>query len=253
MTRILAFTSGPEDWQALLADPVKHWRSGYSARTLAYCREAADGFPLEVAQASRQTADPLLANLIQVLAVPEFKAPLPGGLRASQNDIFVLACSSAGPMSIMVEGKVIEALEPKYRALLQIAPVKFASLPRSMPPRGIYLFSEGDRHLYVGRTNSIRERLQGHCRPSGTHFTATFAFRIARQDTGRLNATYATSGSRAELVKDPIFGPAFDQAKQRVAAMDIRYVEETDPVRQAVLEIYVALVLGTPYNDFDNH
>ena len=33
----------------------------------------------------------------------------------------------------------------------------------------------------------------------------------------------------------------------------IRFVEETDPVRQALLEIYVAAVLGTPYNDFDNH
>ena len=35
--------------------------------------------------------------------------------------------------------------------------------------------------------------------------------------------------------------------------MKIRFVEETDPVRQALLEIYVATVLETPYNDFDNH
>ncbi|MBI4318079.1 MAG: hypothetical protein HY675_06290 [Chloroflexi bacterium] len=109
MARILAFTKGPEDWQRLLADPKRHWQSGYSARALADCWEAADGFPLEVAQALRQTADPSLANLIPVLAVPEFKVPLPGGRRASQNDIFVLARSSAGPVSIMVEGKVNES------------------------------------------------------------------------------------------------------------------------------------------------
>jgi hypothetical protein len=35
--------------------------------------------------------------------------------------------------------------------------------------------------------------------------------------------------------------------------MEIRFVEETHPVRQALLEIYVATVLETPYNDFDNH
>ena len=35
--------------------------------------------------------------------------------------------------------------------------------------------------------------------------------------------------------------------------MDIRFVEETDAVRQALLEIYVALALGTTFNDFDNH
>src|SRR6185295_10357912 len=38
--------------------------------------------------------------------------PLPGGSRASQNDIFVLAKSSAGPVSIMVEGKVSESFGP---------------------------------------------------------------------------------------------------------------------------------------------
>ena len=35
--------------------------------------------------------------------------------------------------------------------------------------------------------------------------------------------------------------------------MDLRFVDEADPIRQALLEIYVAVVLGTPYNDFDTH
>ena len=37
-----------EDWAQLLADPVKHWRTGYSARTLAYSWQSADGFPDEI-------------------------------------------------------------------------------------------------------------------------------------------------------------------------------------------------------------
>lgn len=55
------------------------------------------------------------------------------------------------------------------------------------------------------------------------------------------------------MVKHDVFGPAFVEAKTSIAAMDIRYVEEADPVLQALLEIYVATVLGTPFNDFDNH
>jgi hypothetical protein len=47
--------------------------------------------------------------------VPEFKVPLPGGAHASQNDIFVLARSTAGPISIMVEGKVNESFGPALR------------------------------------------------------------------------------------------------------------------------------------------
>jgi hypothetical protein len=112
MSRILSFTTGPEDWRILLADPVRHWRTGFSARTLAHCWEAADGFPPEVAEVFGKTPDPLLADLRPILAVPEFKVALPGGVRPSQNDIFVLAYSAAGPVSIMVEGKVNESFGP---------------------------------------------------------------------------------------------------------------------------------------------
>jgi hypothetical protein len=35
--------------------------------------------------------------------------------------------------------------------------------------------------------------------------------------------------------------------------MGYRYVEEPNPTRQALLEMYCAIALGTPYNDFDTH
>jgi len=149
--------------------------------------------------------------------------------------------------------RLIDALEPKYRRLLSMRPVKYDALPREMPARGIYLFSDGPFRLYVGRTNRLRQRLQNHCRPSGTHSTATLAFRIARYESGNFEATYTQAGSRAALLKDPKFARAFRSAKRCVRAMDIRYVEEEDPTRQALLEIYIATVLRTPFNDFDNH
>jgi hypothetical protein len=34
---------------------------------------------------------------------------------------------------------------------------------------------------------------------------------------------------------------------------DLRFVEEHDPLKQALLEIYVSIVSGTPYDDFDTH
>lgn len=94
--RILWFTSGPEDWKKLLASE-KHWRTGYSAKTLAYCWEKADGFPPEVATALETADEPALRDLTPVLAIPEFKVPLPGGVRSSQNDLFVLAHAARGP------------------------------------------------------------------------------------------------------------------------------------------------------------
>lgn len=112
MSRILHFTKGPQDWQALLADPQKHWRTGFSARTLAHCWEAAAGLPAEVQAVFTSSNEPLLADFTPIIAVPEFQVPLPGGDRPSQNDVFVLGRSKAGPVSVMVEGKVSESFGP---------------------------------------------------------------------------------------------------------------------------------------------
>lgn len=59
--------------------------------------------------------------------------------------------------------------------------------------------------------------------------------------------------SRDALIRDPAFLEAFTRAKRRVRAMEFRYVEEADPVRQCLLEVYCAVSLKTLYNDFDNH
>jgi hypothetical protein len=50
-----------------------------------------------------------------------------------------------------------------------------------------------------------------------------------------------------------VFASAFAEAKARIREMELRYVEEGDPVRQALLEVYVALAVKTKHNDFDNH
>ncbi len=68
-----------------------------------------------------------------------------------------------------------------------------------------------------------------------------------------LRATYRADGSRAQLIQDPHFALAFAEAKARLRGMNIRVVEESNPLRQALLEMYVAVALEAPYNDFDNH
>lgn len=133
-------------------------------------------------------------------------------------------------------------------------PVTPESLPTKMFKRGVYLLSDGEQHLYVGRSNDIKKRIGRHSRPGATHRMAAFAFRLAREATGNLKATYKKGeGSRSALMEDEKFVSAFVAAKARIRKMNVRFMEESDPVRQALLEIYVAVALGTPYNDFDNH
>jgi hypothetical protein len=147
----------------------------------------------------------------------------------------------------------VESLHPSFERLMAMPPVKVCTLPKSMPTRGIYLFSEGAKHLYVGRTNRLRKRLKEHCRKSSSHNSAPFAFLLARETCGKLTASYQPNGSRAQLEKDETFGPAFIAAKSRISNMEVRYVEESDPLRQALLEMYVAIALETQHNSFENH
>jgi hypothetical protein len=102
-------TSGLDDWKKRLADPEKHWREGYSAHALASRWQGAGGFPPEV---SAMLAAAGFDDVVMLVGLPEHKVALPGGARASQTDLWVLARSSDDLISIAVEGKVRESFGP---------------------------------------------------------------------------------------------------------------------------------------------
>lgn len=112
MTKFFIPSSGPEDWKSFLAEPGKQWKTGFSAKSLAYCWEEAKDFPQEVRLALEGSGVSTFRNLELLLALPEHKVPLLGGRRSSQNDIFVLGRASDGLVSITVEGKVDEPFGP---------------------------------------------------------------------------------------------------------------------------------------------
>ena len=149
--------------------------------------------------------------------------------------------------------KIIETLHPSLEELLKMPPCKASALSRKIPMSGVYLFTEKGIHLYVGRSNRLRSRIRRHGAINAGHNVATFAFKMARQDTGKMEASYRPEGSRENLLKDAEFAKAFDDAKARIREMEVRYVEEPDQRNQAVLEMYVAVALNTTFNDFETH
>ena len=112
MSTIYIPANGPEDWRQFLAEPDRQWKDGYSAKELATCWQNADGFPLNIKKIFNQSDIPLFNNIQFLIAIPEYKVPLPGGSQPSQNDIFVLAKGNGQLISIMVEGKVSEPFGP---------------------------------------------------------------------------------------------------------------------------------------------
>ena len=111
--RIYVPTRSPDDWRRLLADPVKHWKVGYSAQALAKCWEAAHEWPPEVAAVLRSSSEPALTGTELLIAIPEYQVSLPPRGKPSQNDLFVLGKASDGQLvAIVVEGKVNEPFGP---------------------------------------------------------------------------------------------------------------------------------------------
>jgi len=107
---ILVPATSLDDWKKLLASPDKHWKEDYSAHALATRWQDSRGFPPEIS-ALLGTND-LTSGATLLLAIPEHQVPLAGGARASQTDLWALARTASGLISMAVEGKVSESFGP---------------------------------------------------------------------------------------------------------------------------------------------
>jgi len=116
MSKIYIPSSGPDDWQQLLAEPAKQWRRGFSARTVAHSWESADGLPPEVEALFVKSGVEGFQELELLIAIPEHKVPLPPIQgHPLQNDVFALAKALNGHLiALAVEAKVSEPFGPTF-------------------------------------------------------------------------------------------------------------------------------------------
>jgi hypothetical protein len=133
--------------------------------------------------------------------------------------------------------------------------------------RGVYLFTERGKHLYVGRTGitarsrasggppitSFRHRFNQHTQPGRPPGAASFANRLMRTAAKRQGIEVPGGwweNRHADAIE--VYG-LFCAAKTRIGAMECRVVAFNDDlkgVRSSVAEIYVHTLLATRYNDF---
>lgn len=56
------------------------------------------------------------------------------------------------------------------------------------------------------------------------------------------------------LEADEEFARHFDEAKSRVAVMDVQFIELADPIERTLFEVYASLALKTTeFNKFETH
>lgn len=143
--------------------------------------------------------------------------------------------------------------------------------------RGIYLFSQNDDHLYVGRTSitararaagnlvgrSFAQRYSEHTADGRPPGTAAFAARVARQRAAAdghedlpPNDTWWPQRKLPEGERDAAAHSLvqhFAAAKAEIRVMQLRVLPLDDDQRgvcSTLVELYVHVHLDTAYNDF---
>ena len=97
---------------------------------------------------------------------------------------------------------------------------------------GIYVFydTKSRKPVYVGRSDNIKQRIQLHSRPSSGHGSATFAFKLAKENVTKDGININLE--RKLLEQNEIFKDKFKLAKSLVSNMLIKVVKEDNSVLQ---------------------
>lgn len=122
---------------------------------------------------------------------------------------------------------------------------------KKLPNRGVYVFYECGKPMYVGRSNQIWERIRTHGRNGATHNQASFAFRLLAKEYN-LDIGHSEPRNRSQIAE--VYAKEFRIQKQRVRSMTIRAVTIVDDTVSYLFEAYAILALGTnEFNKFEPH
>ncbi len=192
--------------------------------------------------------------------------------------------NAADPSQVVASQADWDELNERLRDLVDelLAADSFcAADPPDSNGRGIYLFSEGERPIYVGRTSitarsrkaerppstSFSTRWKQHCNEKSAPNAASLAMKIARQVADHFGVADPKELKKQGGIKrvadwwdlrntdpPPDFFLVFQAAKEFVREnLDFRFVAISDDirgVRSHVAEVYADVVLQTEYGDF---
>jgi len=132
------------------------------------------------------------------------------------------------------------------KELLGSEPIPIAEKRRFPDEPGVYLISDAEGDLYVGRCKSIRKRMGNHGGKSPDN--STFAFRLACEAVGKQKGQ-----RRKALMENEAFRAAFNDNVSKIRDMRARFVVIENDVLQYMFELYVHLACKTRHNSFATH
>jgi len=121
---------------------------------------------------------------------------------------------------------------------------------KKIPDRGIYVFYDGKKPIYVGRSERLKSRLREHSNQSSSQTSATFAFNLAKSRAKKLGIDITRN--RKILEQDPHFLPIYKEEKTRVSKMKIKVIRINRQIKQTIFEVYASIELQTK-QDWGTH
>ena len=136
-----------------------------------------------------------------------------------------------------------------YEEFIKSDFIKKDKLPKY---RGVYVFYEGGKPIYVGRSNNIRNRIQWHTRESSGSESASFAFNLAKLEYGNQSEI---KKQRKVLMQIEEFLEIFRKHKLNLKNLEFKCISVENDILQTMFEPYLAYKLKTyPVNNtFENH
>ena len=147
--------------------------------------------------------------------------------------------------------KIIDSMPALFTRLESMDLIDRLQARKLLPKKGVYVFYENGKPIYVGRSQNIPNRVLNHGRPSSGHNSATFAFLLAKEEYRKKQNNKKLT--RNALEQDPVFDKIYREQKERVFKMKIKAVEIESHEAEAIFEIYAAMRLKTKYNVFPTH
>ncbi|OGU23755.1 MAG: hypothetical protein A2580_17890 [Hydrogenophilales bacterium RIFOXYD1_FULL_62_11] len=117
--------------------------------------------------------------------------------------------------------------------------------------RGLYVFIEQGKPLYVGISRKVLSRLVQHVN-APSHFSASLAYRLACRE--HWPGGMPRGRKRAQNMDDGGFLERFKDQQRRLSAMDVAFVQIDCDLELYLFEVYAAMQLGTgALNSFRTH
>ena len=144
--------------------------------------------------------------------------------------------------------KIVDQMEPLLRTLEKSDGFIIENGIGPLPEKGVYVFYEDGKPIYVGRSNRMRARIREHAAESSRHESATFAYKLLLDAIGEPGG-HSSSRTRKEIQAS--YSQEYQRQRQRIRRMELRAVQIENQRVQSVFEIYAIIALGTfKYNAF---